>query len=305
MSITQNITPLVSVALCTYNGGSYLREQLDTILQQTYSHIELVAVDDVSTDDTLSILKEYAAKDHRIQLYVNESNLGFNLNFQKAISLCKGDWIAIADQDDIWKKTKIEKMLQLWNGSSVLLHCASRKFSSVDEINSSAKPATLGFEGTSVAQLAAKNTVEGHTILFHHALVVKALPFPEGLFYDWWLGAAGAVSGGVQCIHEILVWRRIHEQNTYEKKMAPLLDEKKMWLQHLAAFRNLPGIEATEKDFIETCLRLLNTNASYDQWYSFILKNRNIFFYYKKGIFAFVSRRKHSGKLAKKLSTAA
>jgi glycosyltransferase involved in cell wall biosynthesis len=305
VSTTENIIPLVSVALCTYNGAAYLREQLDTILQQTYSNIEVIAVDDGSTDDTLQILQEYIEKDNRIHLHRNETNLGFNLNFQKAIGLCSGEWIAIADQDDVWDTHKIEKMLQQWNGKSALLHCASKKFASATEINHSLKPATLGFDGITLAPLAAKNTVEGHTILFHHSLKAKAQPFPNSLFYDWWLGAVAAVNGGVQWINEILVWRRIHENNAYEKQLAPLLDETKTWQQHLTAFNTLHGIHTVDKNFITACLKLLESKASFDQWHSFILQNRNIFFYYKKGIFASVSRRKHSSKLAKKLSATA
>lgn len=302
MSATETITPLVSVALCTFNGAAYLNEQLDTILQQTYSHLELVVVDDASTDDTLQILKEYAEKDERIRLHQNEKNIGFNLNFQKAIGFCKGEWIAIADQDDIWHSKKLEHMLKQWDKRSVLLHCASKKFSSTNSINYSEKPSTLGFSGTSVEPLAAKNTVEGHTILFHHSLIQQALPFPQEVFYDWWLGVVAAANSGVQWINEVFVWRRIHEHNAYEKQLAPLLDEKKVWQKHLQAFLSLKELKTQDMLFITQCLELLNNHAGYQQWHSFILKHRHTFFYYKKGIFAFLSKRKHSAKLARKLA---
>lgn len=305
MNSNETITPLVSVALCTYNGAAYLREQLDTILRQTHKHLEVVVVDDASTDDTMQILKEYAGKDHRIQLYQNESNLGFNLNFQKAIGLCKGEWIAIADQDDIWHHQKLQIMLQQWDKRSVLLHCASKKFSSATPVNYSRKPLSRGFSGTDVQQLAAKNTVEGHNILFHRSLKEKALPFHVNLFYDWWLGVVAAVNGGVQWIDQVLVWRRIHEHNTFEVKIAPLLDEQNVWKRHLQAFINIPGIKPRDKDFINQCLELLNSSATYQQWHCFILQQRHVFFYYKKGIFAFLSKRKHSTKLARKLAASA
>ena len=85
--------PLISIALCTYNGANFLQQQLDSILNQTYKHIELVIVDDGSSDGTKDILKQYAAKYEQIKLYFNETNIGFNANFQKAISFCSGDFI--------------------------------------------------------------------------------------------------------------------------------------------------------------------------------------------------------------------
>jgi glycosyltransferase involved in cell wall biosynthesis len=76
---------LVSIALCTYNGEAYLREQLDSIVDQSYPAIELIAVDDCSSDNTLKILEEYAAKYPYIQVFVNPQNLGYIRNFEKAL----------------------------------------------------------------------------------------------------------------------------------------------------------------------------------------------------------------------------
>jgi glycosyltransferase involved in cell wall biosynthesis len=297
-----SISPLVSVALCTYNGAAWLHQQLDLITRQTWSNIELVIVDDCSADETVQMIQSYAAKDERIRFYQNEVNLGFNKNFEKALLLCKGKWIAVADQDDIWQLNKIETMLSQWNGKATLLHCSSKKFQGTEEINKSSKPSTIGFSGYSVAAIAAKNTVEGHNIILDRFLLQQAVPFPENVFYDWWLGAVAAANGGVQWINEILVWRRIHEQNTYEKKIAPVLDEKVIWRSHLSAFLSINNLQKADKQFIEKCLQLLNTNASTDEWKAFIVKKRDIFFYYKKGLFSFFSKWKHSNKLAKKMA---
>src|ERR1700748_3070750 len=94
--------PLVSVAMCTYNGEKYIRQQLDSILNQTWRNLEIVIVDDGSSDDTFAIISEYAEKDSRIKCFKNEVNLGFNKNFEHAVELTTGDYIAISDQDDIW-----------------------------------------------------------------------------------------------------------------------------------------------------------------------------------------------------------
>lgn len=94
----------VSIVMCTYNGEQFLREQLDSILAQTYPIHELIIQDDCSTDHTADIVREYARQYPFIRFHANISNLGFNRNFQDALSKAEGDYIAIADQDDIWYK---------------------------------------------------------------------------------------------------------------------------------------------------------------------------------------------------------
>lgn len=103
---------MISVAMTTYNGQLYIREQLDSILNQSLPVDEVIICDDGSTDGTVEILKEYEEKfPDRIRLFENDSNLGYRLNFKKAMSLCKGDYIFLCDQDDVWKKKKVELML--------------------------------------------------------------------------------------------------------------------------------------------------------------------------------------------------
>src|SRR5574344_1640995 len=102
---------LISIAMCSYNGERFIKEQIDSIIAQTYKNFELIIVDDGSKDNTIEIIKYYQSKDSRIKLFQNEKNLGFVKNFEKAITLCSGDFIALADQDDVWKKNKIEVFL--------------------------------------------------------------------------------------------------------------------------------------------------------------------------------------------------
>ncbi|WP_374759404.1 glycosyltransferase [Dyadobacter fanqingshengii] len=117
-------TPLISIALCTYNGQRYLKDQLDSLLNQSYQNIEILAVDDCSNDLTYDILLEYAAVHSNIRVYRNNSRLGYNLNFGKALRLCNGDLIAISDQDDIWRKDKLEIQYNAIK-SNVLIYCDS------------------------------------------------------------------------------------------------------------------------------------------------------------------------------------
>lgn len=105
-------SPTVAVVMCTYNGEKYLRQQLDSILAQTYPIQELIVQDDCSTDATLPILQEYEAKVPFMQVIENTHNLGFNLNFKTTCMRATADLIAISDQDDVWMPEKIQKQVQ-------------------------------------------------------------------------------------------------------------------------------------------------------------------------------------------------
>ncbi len=103
----------LSVALCTYNGGQYIREQIESILRQSMPVDEIVVCDDGSTDNTLQIIESFRSETPtKIRIYRNETNLGVCANFQKAVNLCYGDIIFLSDQDDIWYPNKVEIILQ-------------------------------------------------------------------------------------------------------------------------------------------------------------------------------------------------
>ncbi len=106
----------VSVALCTYNGKKYLKRQLESIINQTYSVDEIVVCDDYSVDDTVKIIAEYEKKANcDFKFIKNKQNLGYVKNFNKAINICTGEIIFLSDQDDIWNEKKVETYLQTFN----------------------------------------------------------------------------------------------------------------------------------------------------------------------------------------------
>ncbi len=119
MNIQKNNEVLVSIALATYNGGKYLAEQLESLLEQTHKNIEIIISDDKSTDSTESIIEEYAKKDTRIKYSINQNPGGFKKNFERAVSLCSGDVIFLCDQDDIWYKEKIEQHVNEYSDPNV------------------------------------------------------------------------------------------------------------------------------------------------------------------------------------------
>src|SRR4051794_15860948 len=95
--------PMFSVAMCTYNGARFIGAQLASVAAQTRTPDELIVCDDRSTDETVAIVQKFAdSAPFRVRLHVNEENLGSTKNFERAVSLCEGDLIALCDQDDVW-----------------------------------------------------------------------------------------------------------------------------------------------------------------------------------------------------------
>ena len=105
---------MISVSMCTYNGAKHIREQLESITEQSVQPDEIIICDDGSSDDTIKIAKEILAEwSGKSKVIKNEVNLGFSKNFIKAIELCEGDIIFLCDQDDVWHKEKIAIMTDM------------------------------------------------------------------------------------------------------------------------------------------------------------------------------------------------
>ncbi len=204
--------PLISIALSTYNGEKYLEEQLDSLLRQTYTPLEIIIVDDCSTDSTFHLLKKYEQKHNIFKVFFNEQNLGFNKSFEKVFSLCSGEYIAISDQDDCWMENKVERLSQhigenlLIYSNSVLIdergHSLGRnKFKKVQPARNDPRSFSI------------RNVVAGHTVLFRKELLKLASPFPTVCFYDWWMALVAANENKITNLNEVLTKHRIHTFN--------------------------------------------------------------------------------------------
>lgn len=156
--------PSISVALATYNGGKFLGEQLQSIAAQTQAPHELIACDDGSTDDTLSILEAFAATaPFPVLVRRNARRLGYADNFLGAMSLCKGDYIACCDQDDLWLPQKIARCQ-----SELALHAPALLIHGATSFSNAA-----GFEESAVSPFL--------PIGAHAPLTLAALSWPQGM----------------------------------------------------------------------------------------------------------------------------
>lgn len=135
----------VSVAMVTYNGVDYIEKQLDSILGQTLLPIEIVISDNGSTDGTLKLLEQRAAKNKTIKL-IHCKQKGINHNFSHALAACCGDYIAFCDQDDIWQKNKLKQLSGACSGSALLAYGRSVLIGENDKILHTDTESYLGFE---------------------------------------------------------------------------------------------------------------------------------------------------------------
>ncbi len=102
----------IDILMATYNGERFLREQIDSILEQSFSDFRLLISDDLSKDNTREILNEYVKKDRRVIVFLQNKNLGTVQNFEFLMQKVESKYFMFSDQDDIWQKDKIEKSLE-------------------------------------------------------------------------------------------------------------------------------------------------------------------------------------------------
>jgi glycosyltransferase involved in cell wall biosynthesis len=203
-------SPLVSIALCTYNGAKYLPQQLESVLAQTHRPLELVAADDCSSDGTWGILETYAPHFDYVKLIRNQRTLGVNANFEQAMRACGGEWVAPCDQDDIWCSDKLRRLLGASDGAQ-LVYCDSEYIDFAGRLLGKRISDDLRMiDGSDPRVLTFSNCVSGHALLVHRDIVTMAFPFPSDIYYDWWLAFVAASIGSIRYLDEPLVQFRRH-----------------------------------------------------------------------------------------------
>jgi len=214
----------LSVALCTYNGSKFINQQLDSIINQTEKVHQIIICDDQSTDNTMEILNDYKSKyPDLIFIHQNEVNLRSNKNFEKAISLCDGDYIFLSDQDDLWKDNKVAKIMEKFRE----IPTAEAVFSNADLINDFGENYTEYSLWDNVMFLEKEmpkpidlllyikrksNYLTGATLCFKKEVKSILLPFPNlnSLFHDEWIALVLASRKTLYYTTDKLISYRIH-----------------------------------------------------------------------------------------------
>ena len=217
----------IDILMATYNGEKYIREQLNSILGQTYSNFNLIISDDSSTDDTINILSEYENKDKRIKVFKQEKNLGVISNFEFLLNQVKNEFFMFSDQDDIWEKDKIEKSInKLKDEDSDLVYTDLKVVDeNLNEISTSYWK-LKGFEKkvykhNNFESLYLNNYITGCTILCKSSWIRDILPLPKlskYVIHDYWLALIVSMKGKISYITDTTINYRQHKENSIGSK---------------------------------------------------------------------------------------
>lgn len=296
-----NSSKSISVVIATYNGAQYLREQLDSIIAQTYQPYEVIIQDDCSTDETVAIIQEYLPH-LPIQLEINPVNIGYIHNFELALSKARGEFIALCDQDDIWESTKLELLLSHIGDNSLIYSNSLLIDSNGNSLKKTlAEKLNNRFISTrSPIAFVYDNCVSAHALLFRRSLLPQLFPFPSTLYFDAWIAANAASEHGIIYMDQPLVRYRQHSTNTLAqttkptsslfKKIALKADKKLLEHQNSALMisdlLHISTLSSTEHDILE---RLKRGHLSFEtRWFNlplFLLLNQH-----KTSLFAITKR---------------
>lgn len=217
----------VEILMASFNGEKYISEQIASLASQDYPNWTLSVSDDGSSDRTVSIVKDLAKKDTRIQLSLNDEVFGSaSGNFFALLEASRSEYVMFCDQDDVWDPSKISKSMEAMRkaellhgeGIPVLVFSDSKV---VDRNLNLIEPSfvdCLAWDPRSLTltQLACHNVVQGCTMLMNRALVdlaVSAKPPASCPMHDWWTALLAFSAGHVSYVDDRLVEYRQHEAN--------------------------------------------------------------------------------------------
>lgn len=199
---------MISVCIATYNGEKYISEQLDSILSQLTPNDEVIISDDGSTDSTLSIIQAYC--DHRIKIISNFHNQSPTFNFENALKATQGDYIFLADQDDVWMPNKVKICSKWLKNFDCVISDAEVTDSNLNIIEPSLYQ-MLHIKKGKIYNTFWKNGYTGCCMAFKKKVKDTALPFPKNIpMHDIWIGNVAAYMYKVKFIDDKLIYFRRH-----------------------------------------------------------------------------------------------
>ena len=277
------MNPLISIALCTYNGSRFLEKQIMSILNQTYRNIEIIVVDDCSTDNSFEITQKLATTNSKIKSFRNDKNLGFNKNFEKAIQLTSGAYIAISDQDDIWLESKLQSLIDHINDDWLIFSNSEWMNENGQLLGRQILANNFKLKNRDFKSLLFSNIVTGHTTLFSRELLNYILPIPAKGYYDWWIGFVALYHHKITCLNECLTHHRIHsesvlyrEKNIY--KPSPKADRFKDISINLDVLENYRYLKEVDKNLIRKIKLAYTTKRCSLYLINTIYKHYQVFF---------------------------
>lgn len=260
----------VSVAVCTFNGSEFIKEQLLSIINQTRKPDEIVVCDDISSDETIEVVRTVLESTNiSYSVVVNESRLGVTKNFEKAISMCNGDIVFTSDQDDCWVENKIERILEEFSKKSTV----NLVFSNAELVDSDFNKlpgdlwTTTNFSASELqkdkhevlALLLNHNFVTGATMAFRRKVIHRITPIPNSWMHDYWIAIQCLIEGEIIGIPEKLIYYKQHSNNVVGARKLSLSNKTKKYIQN---FKNLNGIRTQKVTSLNDLVKHLQQNET-------------------------------------------
>lgn len=214
----------IDILLATYNGEKYIRAQIDSILQQTYTNIRLIISDDCSSDNTINILREYEKQDNRVIVYCQQNNVGVIKNFEFLLGKVENELYMLSDQDDVWMPDKIKKSYEYLkkNNADLVytdleivdsnLNTINNSFNTYMKLDTKIKKT---WNNTGMSQYL-YNTATGCTILSKKKFIKDIIPIPTNskfILHDTWIALCVSLNGKISYLNEPTIKYRQHEIN--------------------------------------------------------------------------------------------
>lgn len=210
----------IDILVATYNGEEYISEQLNSLLKQTYQNINIIICDDCSSDDTVTIIREFERKYSNIIVYENKQNIGYIKNYEKLITLSTGPYFMLCDQDDVWKKNKVEVSYNAIKKKNVDLvftdlEVVDEKLNRiVPSFNRGMKLNASKIKKTS--DILSRNYATGCTMLCNSSIKEKLLPFVnlnKAYIHDWYILITSSFGKGFYYLDIPTILYRQHKDN--------------------------------------------------------------------------------------------
>jgi len=220
--------PLVTVVIPCFNAQAFLPRTLESVLAQTHVNLEIIVVDDASSDRSVEIVRSYAARDSRVRLLVRSTNAGTpGAPRNDGVANARGEWIAFLDADDLWHPMKLELQLRALREHGALM-CSTLMKDFVDEREIVVSPPRdPKVQRIDLGMQLRKYRTPTSSIVAHRDLM-RRLPFNEHIGYraredtDCFIRAHEEVPYSIKVLHPLVFYRQQAAQISGNKwKMVP------------------------------------------------------------------------------------
>jgi len=238
----------VTVVVCAYNYARFLPFAIDSALAQSHENVEVVVVDDGSTDDTPAVLARYG---ERLRV-VTQANAGLTAATTRGIAEARGEYVAILDADDIWHVEKLRRQV----GVLLARPEVGLVYSDMELMDADGRQTAPSYfrhhdldppRGRALGAFLQQNFAPAPSIIFRRSLVNHLLPFPpEAWCQDWWLALRTAEVAEIEVVDEPLVRYRIHSDNmnggTSGQRLLPTLRQDNSFRRWMLGHLDLSGV---------------------------------------------------------------